>query len=440
MNRSIHTMTRVLVLLVLLVCVTFAGGYQLNEHGARAVGMGGAFVATASDPSAVFYNPAGLAFQSGINVMGGGTLIIPSTQFTPAPGTILYTETKTLSNVFFPPNLYGTYALDNKWVAGIGVYSPYGLGTEWPTDWQGGSLAVNSQVTTFYVTPTISYKVMDNLSLGLGASFVYGKVSMSHRVTAFSALTAVGGGFYAPTVSTTPGTVNLDGTATGFGFDVGVMYKPITILSVGVSFRSETKLNFSGTATFSGMQASAPYFPGGDGKASLPMPMNLWGGIAFTGIDRLTIEGDLQYIDWTVYKDLSITLPAGPPINLVVAGPTFMPGYVMQASTTYPKNWDKGYIFRLGGEYTLNDQLALRLGGIYDYTPQPNSKIEPMLPDANRLDLTAGAGMKLNEHVSVDVAYMIVLFSNRSTSTAPLAGGTYESIANLFAVDISYKF
>ena len=62
--------------LILLVAVSliftnqvYTGGFQINEHGAKAMGMGGAFTAQASDPSAIFFNPAGLGFQKGINVL-----------------------------------------------------------------------------------------------------------------------------------------------------------------------------------------------------------------------------------------------------------------------------------------------------------------------------------------------------------------------------------
>ena len=51
----------------------FAGGFQLNENSARALGMGGAFTAIADDPSAIYFNGAGLTQFSGINFMLGST-------------------------------------------------------------------------------------------------------------------------------------------------------------------------------------------------------------------------------------------------------------------------------------------------------------------------------------------------------------------------------
>ena len=60
---------RVVLLSTLAACVllapasSFGGGFALFEHGARAVALGGAFGATADDPTALYFNPAGIAFQ-----------------------------------------------------------------------------------------------------------------------------------------------------------------------------------------------------------------------------------------------------------------------------------------------------------------------------------------------------------------------------------------
>lgn len=59
----------------------YAGGFQLNEHGARALAMGGAFTAVANDPSAVYWNGAGLSFVKGTNIVFGTSLIAPNSKF-----------------------------------------------------------------------------------------------------------------------------------------------------------------------------------------------------------------------------------------------------------------------------------------------------------------------------------------------------------------------
>jgi long-chain fatty acid transport protein len=408
---------------VLIVCTSLGAGYQLNEHGARAVGLGGAFVAQASDPSAIFFNPAGLAFQSGINIMGGGTFVMPSISFKgPAPST---NETKMESQVFFPPNLYGTYALNNQWVVGIGLFTPYGLGSEWNKDWVGSAISVKTSIQTFYINPTVSYKISDQLSVGVGVSYIYGTVSLSKRVP----IAPLG----------INGTLSLDGTGTGFGYNIGVLCKPMEKLSLGASFRSLTKLEFSGDAKFTDMLTLAPFFPGGTGKATLPMPADVFVGAAYKITSDLTVEADFQFVGWSSYDQLVINLPTGP------SAPAQLGGQPLQKTQTQIKNWGDGYLGRLGAEYRYNDQFAFRGGLIYDITPQPASKMEPMLPDADRIDVSIGVGYKISQQLSLDIAYMAVLFADRTSTFVPTGstsvfGGPYSSTANLFSIDISYQF
>ncbi len=61
------------VALAALVPAAASGGFLAIEEGARATGMGGAFTAVADDATAVFWNPAGLAFMEGFSLTGMGT-------------------------------------------------------------------------------------------------------------------------------------------------------------------------------------------------------------------------------------------------------------------------------------------------------------------------------------------------------------------------------
>lgn len=405
-----------LLMLTLVATSAFAGGYQINEHGARATGMGGAFVARALDGSAMYFNAAGLAFQKGVNVLVGTTLIFPSTTFTgPTP---LTTETKMVDQMFYPSNLYVSYAMDEQLVFGLGVYNPYGLGTEWPETWVGRAIAVKTDLQTFYINPTVAYKINDQFAVGLGVSYVLGNVTIDRKIP-FSAL-----GYPA---ATPDGGFKLDGSGSGININAGVMWKPNEQLSVGVSYRMLTDVEFEGDATFTKVPAgpAAAMFPSGvTGTATLPMPSNLLAGVAYKINDNLTVEGDFQYVGWSAYDELKIDF------NKAVAGST---------TSSDKKNWDDGMLIRVGGEYMLNEQFALRAGYIMDFTPQPTDKVEPMLPDADRNDISVGAGYKINENLTVDASYLLVLFADR-TSTLPTFKGTYKSSASLISLNIGYQF
>ncbi len=387
--------------------------------------MGGAFVAQAADASAIFFNPAGLGFQKGWRIQIGSVLISPSTDFTgPTP---LTTVTSMEKQMFLPSHAYVAYTMENGFAFGVGIYTPYGLGTEWPVNWVGRKVAVKSDLKTSYINPTIAYKVSDRLSLGVGVSYVLGDVTLKYRVPTYSSLLP-------PTLAANDGTASLEGDGTGFNVNAGVLYKPTDDLSVGVSYRLRTDLKFEGTATFSDMQALSALFPGGNGNTTLPMPSNLYAGIAYRVTPEFTVEADFQSVGWSSYDESKVELVSGP------AAPLALGGQPLQKSPDPVKrDWENAYLIRVGGEYRL-DKLALRAGYIYDKTPQPDKSVEPTLPDANRNEFTIGFGYELSKNLTVDVVYQLVRFSDRTvTASVNPFPDTYRTTANLFGLSVGYQ-
>src|ERR1051326_4530917 len=111
----------------------FASGFALPEQGAKAVGMGGAFVATADDPSAIYYNVAGLAQQRSAEFLVGGTAITFSHQFTGDPKDPFTSgqSGRYRAHTFAPPNAYFILPIGSNITAGVGVMTPFGLRTNW---------------------------------------------------------------------------------------------------------------------------------------------------------------------------------------------------------------------------------------------------------------------------------------------------------------------
>lgn len=412
--------------LLILVIISFnanAGGFQINEHGAKAMGMGGAFTAQANDPSAIFFNPAGLGFQKGMNLMLGTTLIFPSSKFVgPTPST---TEHKMKSQIFYPINIYGTYALDQGFVFGLGVYNPFGLGTEWDKDWVGKRLSVKTDLQTFFINPSISYKLTDQLSIGLGFSYVLANVDLKYRIQTLSSLSP-------PTPSTVDGTAELDANGNGYNFNVGVLYKPMEDLSIGFSYRHSTELKLEGDAKFTDMQALQNFFPGGTGNTTITLPYNVLFGIAYNVLPDLTVEAGVQYVGWESYDTLDVEISEGPTFPLT--------GQPLQKGTKTGKDWENSFLIRFGGEYRM-DKFAFRAGYIFDKTPQPEKSVEPMLPDADRHEITLGLGYHLSENLDINFAYQFIMFQDRTVkSPTNIFPGTYKSNAHLFGLNVGYKF
>jgi len=392
----------------------FSSGYQLNEHGARAVSMGGAFVARAWDPSSIYYNPAGLSYVKGFNVMLGGTLILPSTTFTDPNAT----QWKMNSLTFFPPNAYVTYNFDNGLAAGIGVFTPEGLGTSWPQNWVGKYIITKINLQSFDINPTVSYSFLnDMVSIGAGFDYVLGNVDLEKYNS--SPLSDTAGNPVSPFVK-------MSGNAKGTGFNFGVMLKPYENISLGFSYRSKITYKVdNGTATYSGADGLASSLPSGTVSTSLPLPATWYAGIAYTGADY-SIEADYQFVEWSAYKELSISFQN--------PGPNGNPDPVVG-------NYSNSYIIRVGGEYKIDEMWALRAGVFYDKNPIPDAYDLPLLPDADRLGLNIGFGVNVTNNVSVDASYMFLPFKQRTITTSAYGfNGTYNMTANLLGLNISYKF
>jgi len=421
-----------LALLTLVVTAVFAGGYQINEHGTKAMGMGGAFAAQASDPSAIFFNPAGLTQLKGINIMIGGTAIMPMATFTGPTGVtgISATSTDMVKQTFFPPNAYITYNYEN-WAFGLGFFAPYGLGTEWPAKWGGSPVALGqyeayiTDLQAMYLNPTVAYRFSDKLSVGVGFSYIFGTVDLKQKINL-------------PTLP--PGTLpdwdsSLEGTGTGYSFNVGILWNPTDALSVGVSYRSKAEIEFSGDLKFTNIPTFtvppgiplAALFPDQGGKSTIPMPDNLFAGVAYDFSECFTLEADFQYVGWAAYKELKIELDGA--------------GVAGQTSLTEPGDYENTFLLRLGGEYRFTD-LAVRAGFVYDASPIPDKTLGPRLPDGNRYEGTIGLGYAFSTMFRVDVAYQFIQMEERTVTAAsgnPFPG-TYKSSANLFGIDLGLSF
>ncbi len=418
--KKLHTIA---FMLMFVTSNYFASGFQINEQGSKAMAMGGAFTGLANDVSAIYFNPAGITQISGTNFLVGTTLISPSASFRgPFP---LITETKMEKQLFTPIHFGITHQVNDKLHLGFSVNNNYGLGTKWDKEWVGKFMAVETNIRTFFFTGVASYKVSDILSLGFGYSFAYGDVLIGKKAN----LSPFNAEAY----------LELNGNGTGSGFTAGLLLIPSKAISIGLSYRSEVRIDFAGDATATG--APKQYdglLPHGDIEAPLTTPSNITLGVAIKPNKKLTFTADYQYVGWASYDKLEVTFNDY----------TFPDGTNTTASV---RDYNNTFIARAGIEYLFSKSLALRAGVLYDKNPIDDSKVDPTLPDADRLGFNAGIGYKLSKNLSVDLAYMFLRFDERkitnseesysgiSNSIAPM-NGVYNSSAHLLSMTLSYNF
>ena len=393
-----------------------AGGFQINEHGAKPMGLGGAFTAIANDASAIYWNAAGMTQLTGTNFLLGTALIAPNSKFRGVTPSVDVNYMK--SDVFFPSHFFLTHSFSESFAAGIGFTTPYGLGTEWDAGWIGRYLALKTQLTTYWVPITMAFSPVENLSIGAG--FVYSFADV--LITRNNSQTPFAGDAY----------VNLDGSDSfGYGYVFGLMYKPIKELSIGGSFRSEVEYEFSGTAKTTGAAQleEVGALPNGDVTAKLTTPMNIVGGIAVQVVKQLRLSADFQWIGWSSYDSLNVN---------------FVDPQIEDVSSA--RLYKDTYIIRFGAQYDISDQLSLLGGVYYDKMPVDPDYVNPTLPDTDRLGLSVGVDAKLFEGFGISGSYLFIRGSQLDVTNSneiytpgnsPF-NGTYNSSANLLSISLNY--
>ena len=405
-----------LITALLISTNIYAGGFQLNEHGARALGMGGAFTAVANDPSAVYWNGAGLSFIKGTNIVFGASFIAPNSKFRGVAPEV--TEYRGKNLFFYPVNFFASHQLNDKFTVGLGFTTPYGLGTEWDDNWIGKYLAVETELQTFIVTPVIAYKPVESLSISAGFVYSFATVLITKK-------NAIGVNPGDPIFINSDAFIHLEGDDMfAWGFTAGFMFKPVKGLSIGASYRSEVNYGFEGTATATAPDQVIDRIPKGNITAELTTPQNITGGIAVDVSDKLKLSADFQYVGWSSYDKLEVTFTDA--------------NYVSSS----PRNYDDTYILRLGGAYKLNDKTTFLGGVYYDKIPVSSEYLNPSLPEGNRIGLSLGIEAHLTENFTVQGSYLFIrgqqLTVTDSKEVYSAGGstfnGTYNTYANIFGL------
>jgi long-chain fatty acid transport protein len=386
-----------------LASSALAAGFNVDTQSARPTGMATAVTASIDDASAIYYNPAGIVSREGVDIQLGDTVIIPSISFTPASGG---SSTNSTTGPVPPPNAYLIYGPSKYFAFGVGFFAPYGLASNWPAGWQGQYLAVDSSLTTYFINPSVAFRPFDWLRIGGGVDIVRGVVDLSRSLNFVES----------------SGSLELGGGAWGVGGNGGVQIDILPkILSIGVHYRSQVRMNFSGSAHFSNVPTDLQTtLEDQNVSTRVMLPDSLLMGISYVPIDQLRLGFDVVWTNWSTINQININFANSSALDQSEA-----------------KQWSAGFNYHLGGEFTINQYFQVRAGVLYDPTPSPEDTIGPDLPDANRVNIAAGFGFHYNQF-RVDLGYQFVLLM-QSKSTLAALPGTYQGNAQVIGLSLGFR-
>lgn len=406
-------------LLTLLAATLFSGsvwasGYQVLLQSNRSTAMGNIGVGLRPDPSSINFNPGALAMMRGNGVQVGANLIYSNLAYQPFGSNNVYHTENPTGTPFHAFAAFGP--ADSKVKFGLGVYTPYGSTVQWEDNWEGRFNLTSLSLQAIFIQPTVSFALSDNLSIGAGFIYSIGGVNLQRDIDL-------------PFNDGTYSSAELDGSASGFGYNLGIYYTPSQSFSLGVNYRSRVNMKVDeGTASFNRPSAAAGLIPQSTSfTAELPLPNYLTVGFAFQPTQALTLGVDISRAGWGAYE--SLTFNYADPVN-------------NQTTTSEERNYESSYTYKFGAEYRVIEALSLRAGAYYDQSPVQEGYLTPESPDSDAVGLTAGLGLNLGRSFVADLSFLYINRQQRDNVSIFPDGvsGTYKGHAFIPGLSLTYKF
>ena len=406
-NKWVVVSAMFLLVVTSCISVTMASGFAIVEQSVK--GLGAALSGVASDtddPASLFFNPAGVAYTDKFTLALGANMIDLSFEFNDIASTPVGGQsTNNGGTPAFVPNIYVVAPITDKINFGLGVTAPFGLVTEYDDDWIGRFHAIKSDLKMYNINPTISYAVNEKFALAAGFNAIYSDGEFSQAIT--------------PYVPSARGIVG--GTGWSFGYNMGTIVRPSENTTIGASFRSKTKTELSGDATFDGLA------PDTEVEAAVEMPYTLIFGVTQKLSDRFQIMASARRTGWSSLEEL----------RFVYADP--------RPDTATEYSWKDTWAFSVGAEIKATDKLDIRFGTSYDETPIPSPELRTArVPDASRVWASGGVTLRLNNTFVLDAGYSHLFVDqediNHTYAPGMVLNGFYDSVVNIFSGQLRMQF
>ena len=413
-------MLRVLTLMISGVWAgkVSANGFQLPDQDAFATARGEAFVATADNPSAIYYNPAGITQIEGNEIRGGlyGIYLDPS--YTPTNHLHTFHSSDHLAAV---PHLFYTYTPANMPVSfGLGGYAPFGGNMSWPQNTGFRSVAIDGSLSYLTINPVVAVKLPFNVSIGGGVMANYANMDMEQGLSSYQhPLTNV---------------FRFSGNGWSVGYNLGLLWQPCEKVSIGASFRSSATVTLDGQTEYE----KQPFIPATNqsAKADFKFPITAIAGISYRPTPKWNLEFDADYTDWSSFDKTTIYQSAT------------SPGVAKNIPMTL--DWQASWMYELGATRYFGNGWQASAGFVYNENSVPNARYTPLAADMDRFFFSAGTGYK-GKHFNFDIAYQFGCgpthtvtgskpSSTPAVSTGQTANGDYNFTSHAVSASVGWRF
>ena len=410
----------------MVVNTGYADGYRNPPPTAEGIGKSGANMVFVDDASAIFYNPANLADLDSASAVLGLTLARSETTYTsgyPLPAVSPEDDWVALPNLFIGAPI-GTNGL----AVGLGISTPFGQGTTYnkndlvniPGFLLGVPPAIHEgTIALINFNPTVAYRINDSVSIAVGADLFYSTLNFKQ----FYPWSAIGP---IPPFGTPPDQdVEADGDGYGFGGNAAITWNLTDKQKLALTYRSEVKVEYEGDLTVQPSGVPFPPLPllnSSSFAMDITYPTEIGAGYGIVLAEDIRLEASLVWTEWSVNQSLNADLG-------------------VNGTLAVPQNWEDTFVYRIGGDWQLDENWNICAGYAFIENPIPNSTMAPVLPDADRHALSLGFGYTTGSH-TFDAAYTFSIFDDVDISLAENRAfpGSYDIASDLLGLTYSYSF
>lgn len=331
-----------------------AEGFAINEWSAEGVAMGGARMFAENDAANIAYNPASITKVRGEAFKQSAVYISPHGKYTAydATGKSIDEGKNVVHAGWAPGNYYVKQLNDKDWI-GIGLFSRFGMISEFERDSKVASNAFFSRLNGASLTPTYARKFDNKWSAAVGAEVNYVGLELQKN----SQISFMG-----------DAATQTKGESWALGWNAAANYAFDSKNEIGLVYRS--KVTHSMEADFkaymvNGMSIKRDAY----GKVTLP---DSWAiGYNHKFDDRTRVELNGTYTKWSTYDALNIDIEG-------------------LGTIASPKNWSNGWRYALGVEHKLSDKYTIMGGYAYDESVIPFDGADFIVPTGARRTYSLG--------------------------------------------------
>jgi long-chain fatty acid transport protein len=436
---------------------------------------------TTTNPTALYYNPAGIARTRGTVVYFEGLFAYRTASYERPAGAIDNVLTAGETGEGTPVEVaeanYGESTLSNSLASpflgvvsdlgvpnlgvGLALYVPFGGQAMWDQNERfrdnlehPGAVdgvqrwwTIDGTLRAIYVTAAGAYRLpKPRLSFGLGVNLVISQVQTLRARTALGTddlVTADG--------SLQEGRSLIDVNDNSLSLGAGVTWEPRGDLVLGLSYQSQPGFGEQALTGDLYTKLGAATQTVGPTELTQSLPDIVRFGATWRQSDRLELRVFGDYTRWSVFdRQCVLDATVARSCTLTATGAVDTAGGGGGVVAVFPRDWQDTFGLRVGGTVQVTKGLGVDAGLGWDGNAVPDETMDPALIDMNKITLSAGARYDATKTMFVYASLLQVLYLDRDVpvrttapetpSRSPDAAGAYSQSLSAFGLGVGYQF